>query len=137
MRALIDCDVLLDVALERSAFLTDSVGVLGWAELHTGAGWVAWHSLANIHYIAGRLRGSRVARDFLGEILAFLEVPAVDQVAARQALALPLADYEDALQVAAALGASVDVIVTRNLADYRRSPVPALAPAEFLKRVRP
>jgi predicted nucleic acid-binding protein len=136
MRALIDCDVLLDVALERAGFLHDSVAVLSWAESHTGSGWIAWHSLANVHYIAGRIRGSKVARDFMGEILVFLEVPAADHVAARQALALPLADYEDALQVAAALAAGIDVIVTRNLADYRRSPVPAVSPAEFLKRVR-
>jgi hypothetical protein len=45
-------------------------------------------------------------------------------------------DLEDALQAAAALAWRADVIVTRNLDDYRHSPVPAVAPLEFLRRVR-
>jgi hypothetical protein len=46
-------------------------------------------------------------------------------------------DYEDALQAAAALAFGGGFIVTRNIADYRRSPVPAISPAEFMKKVDP
>ncbi|MGH8566317.1 MAG: hypothetical protein ACREXW_20465 [Gammaproteobacteria bacterium] len=35
--------------------------------------------------------------------------------------------------LAAALAWQADVIVTRNVSDYRRSPVRALSPAAFLK----
>ncbi len=136
MHALIDSDVLLDAALERLEFVAESMQVLTWAEQHQGSCWVAWHSLANVHYVGRRLRSDQVVRDFLGEILGFLAVPSTDQIAARQALSLPLADFEDALQVASALTARVDLIVTRNTADYRRSPVPAVTPREFLRRVR-
>ena len=136
MRALIDSDVLIDVALERAEWLPASIDVLAWAERHSGAGWIAWHSLANVHYIGRRLRGDEAIRDFLREILGFLEVPATDHIVARQALSLPIADFEDALQIVSALAAKADFIVTRNAADYRRSPVTAIAPAEFLRRVR-
>ncbi len=136
MRVLIDCDVLLDAALERPEFVAESVALLAWAEQHTGAGWIAWHSLANVHYVGRRLRGDEAIRDFLREILSFLEVPATDHVSARQALTLPMADFEDALQVTSALTARAEHIVTRNTADYRRSPVPAVTPTEFLRRVR-
>lgn len=136
MRALIDSDVLLDAALERPEFVADSVAVLAWAEQQPGTGWIAWHSLSNVYYVGRSLRGDEAIRDFLREILGFLEVPATDHVGARQALTLPLVDFEDALQVASALSARADLIVTRNTADYRRSPVPALAPAAFLHRLR-
>ena len=136
MRALIDSDVLIDVALERPEWLTDSIAVLAWAEQHPGGGWVAWHSLANIHYIGRRLRGDEAVRDFLREILGFLEVPVTDQAAARRALDLPMVDFEDALQSMCALTAHADLLVTRNTVDYRRSPVPAVTPKEFLRRVR-
>jgi predicted nucleic acid-binding protein len=137
MRALIDCDVLIDIALERDEWLAESVAVLAWAEQNPSAGWIAWHSLANVHYISRRLRGDEAARDFLREILGFLEVPAAGHAAARQALDLPMVDFEDALQSMCAITAQADLIVTRNTADYRRSPVPAVAPKEFLRRVRP
>ncbi len=45
-----------------------------------------------------------------------------------------MTDLEDAFQAAAALAWGADAIVTRNIADYRRSPVRALTPAEFLKQ---
>ncbi len=135
MRVLIDSDVLLDVALERTEFVGESTAALTWAEQHSDSAWVAWHSLANIHYVGRRMRGNAAIRDFLGEILGFLTVPSTDHVTARHALGLPVGDFEDALQVASALAAKADFIVTRNTADYRRSPVPAVTPAEFLRRV--
>jgi len=136
MNVLVDSDVLLDVALERTEFVTDSTAVLTWSEQHPDSSWVAWHSLSNIHYVGRRMRGNKAIRDFLGEILGFLAVPSTDHILARQALGMPIEDFEDALQVVSALAARADFIVTRNTADYRRSPVPAVTPADFLRRVR-
>ena len=53
---------------------------------------------------------------------------------AAKALRFPMADIEDALQAAAALAFHAQWIVTRNVRDYRRSPVPAVSPAEFVKK---
>jgi hypothetical protein len=48
-----------------------------------------------------------------------------------------MTDLEDALQAAAAVAAGVDYIVTRNTADYRQSPIPAILPAAFLAQAPP
>jgi hypothetical protein len=47
------------------------------------------------------------------------------------------ADFEDALQAAAARSAGASFIVTRNVKDFRFSQVPALSPREFLNRFHP
>lgn len=130
MKALLDTDVLLDVALARKPFATDSAAVLRWAEAE-GEAAVAWHSLANCAYL---LKAG--GRPFLGRLLQVVEVAATGTAEARRALGLPMPDLEDAFQAAAALAWEADVIVTRNLADYRHSPVAAVAPAEFLRRLR-
>jgi hypothetical protein len=39
------------------------------------------------------------------------------------------------LQVSAGLSAGVELIITRNGRDFRRSPIPAILPKEFLDRV--
>ena len=54
---------------------------------------------------------------------------------AKHALTLPINDFEDAMQAAAAVEAGVDFIVTRNVADYVNSPIPAHRPAAFLMRI--
>src|SRR5262249_39216747 len=95
---------------------------------HDGDAAVAWHSLPNCAYL---LKDS--GRKFLNRLLQIVEVAPVRTADARKALTLPIADVEDAFQAAAALAWSADVIITRNTADYRRSPIPAVKPAAFLQ----
>lgn len=128
MRVLIDTDVLLDVALSREPFVAESAAVLRWAAAG-GAAAVAWHSLTTCAYL---LKSG--GRDFLHALLRVVEVAPVATSDARRALALPMADTEDAFQAAAALAWHADGIVTRNIRDYRRSPVSALSPAAFLRQ---
>jgi predicted nucleic acid-binding protein len=127
MRILIDTDVLLDVALNRKPFVKDSAGVLRWAE-RGGNACIAWHSIANCAYL---LDGE--GRTFLGGLLSFVEVARVGSEEARQALDLPMKDLEDALQVVSAQAWRAQRIVTRNLGDYRNSPILAVAPPAFVE----
>lgn len=129
MKALIDTDVLLDVALAREPHLQHSAAVLRWVEAG-GSAAVAWHTLTNCAYL---LKSD--GRPFLERLLRLVEVAPVGGADARRALELPMSDIDDAFQAAAALAWQADVIVTRNLADYRRSPVRALSPVAFIKEV--
>ena len=129
MRILLDNDILLDVALARQPHLQASADVLRWVEAG-GSAAVAWHSLANCAYM---LKNS--ARPFLENLLQLVVVAPVATPEAQRALALPMKDLEDAFQAAAALAWGADFIITRNLPDYRHSPVPAIAPDAFLRKV--
>ena len=136
MIALVDCDVLLDLGFPREPFAEEAAQLLEWCRLHTGRGFLAWHSLGNVHYLLARHHADALARRFLDGLLSALDVAPASGLAARRALALPMRDFEDALQAVAAEAVGAQVIVTRNTADFRRSPIPAITPAEFLRRVR-
>jgi len=127
MRILIDCDVLLDVALKRAPHFAHSGPLLDWAERHPGKAGVAWHTLANLFYLT-----SASSRDFIRDLLGFVEVAATDTDAMRFALGLAMKDLEDAMQVAAAERFGAQLIATRNGKDFRQSPIQALAPQEVL-----
>jgi predicted nucleic acid-binding protein len=129
VKILVDTDILLDVALGREPHLADSIAVLQWVEAG-GQACVAWHSLTNCAYL---LKGG--GRPFLNNLLKLVEVAPVTTSDAKRALSLPMADVEDAFQVAAALAWQADMIVTRNLSDYRKSPIPALSPKNFLRLI--
>ena len=130
MRALLDADILLDVALKREPFFASSAAVTQWAEDSPGQAAVAWHSLSNIAYLV-----RPDARPFLEHLLRFVDVPSVGTEEAKKALGFPMPDIEDALQAAAALAINADCIVSRNLRHYRHSPVPARSPSQFLKEI--
>ena len=124
MRILLDTDVLLDIALAREPHVDHSAAVLQWAQAG-GEAAVAWHSLTNCSYL---LKGGR---PFLNNLLKLVDVATVGAADARLALGLPMSDLEDAFQAAAALAWKADFIITRNLPDYRNSPLPAISPADF------
>jgi predicted nucleic acid-binding protein len=45
---------------------------------------------------------------------------------------LGFADFEDAVIAAIARREKADYIITRNIKDYSKSPIPAITPEEFL-----
>jgi predicted nucleic acid-binding protein len=127
VKILIDTNVLLDVALNRADFVVDSAKVLDWAELNPKQAAIAWHSVANISYLV-----KQDARSFLTDFLTFVEVAAGDTATVRQALAMPTNDFEDALQASAAIAFGADIIVTRDISDYKKLPITALTPTKFV-----
>jgi len=137
VKILVDTNILLDVLLDRESLADESQAVLDWCEAHPGDGWIAWHTLANLYYIGLKTAGKKEADRFVDEILDVFEVCPADSLAARTARSLPISDFEDALQIAAGQKARVERIVTRNKRDFRRSPIPALTPREFLSAAVP
>ena len=71
-------------------------------------------------------------RDFILQLTRFVAVATTDTEAIRYAAELPMPDFEDAMQVAAARACGARHIVTRNVTDYERSPIRAVTPREAL-----
>lgn len=133
MKILIDTNVLVDVALSRPGLQEASGSVVAWSLNHPGSGFLAVHSLATVSYLMGRVTGATKAREFIADLVAGIDMAPMDTAGVGRALKLPLADFEDALIAAAAESAGATHIVTRNLPDFRRSPVKAVPPEEFVR----
>ncbi len=128
---LLDTGVLIDVALDRHPRAGPAAELLDRIERGAEIASIAWHSVSNLYYMAPA-RGGVSARDFIVELTRFVPVAATDTDAVRYAAGLPMADFEDALQVAAARACGARQIVTRNVRDYERSPIRAVDPQQAL-----
>ena len=129
---LLDTDVLIDLALDRHPHSGPSAELIDLLERQRRMAFVAWHSLSNFYYLVSPARGKLGARQFLVDLTRFITVAPADTDALRFAASLPLPDFEDALQVAAARACGASVIATRNTRDYQRSPIPARTPTALL-----
>ena len=129
---LIDTDVLIDVALDRTPHSGPSTEFLGLIEQSRRRSFVAWHTISNFHYIVARSSSSAFARQFILELTDFVEVAPTSAASVRYAASLPVSDFEDALKIAAARACGARHIVTRNVSDFRHSPIPAITPQEAL-----
>ena len=135
MNVLLDTDILIDVALDRKPFSYFSSLVLDAGEKNAFKSFIAWHSIANFYYIVSSNSSSYDSKDFLVELLQFVEVAKTDTQSAFYAAQLNLSDFEDALQVAAARACHAEYIISRNVKHYQKSPVMALSPKDFLKQI--
>ena len=132
---LLDTDVLIDIALDRPPHSDPAAELLDRIEHGAEAASIAWHSVSNLYYVVTPTLGGVSARDFIVELTRFVAVAATDTEGIRYAAELPMKDFEDAMQVAAARACGARHIVTRNVQDYERSPIRAVAPGEALREL--
>jgi predicted nucleic acid-binding protein len=129
---LVDTNVLIDLALDRTPFAQPAADLLDALEKKPGTAFVAWHSLSNFYYLVAPSRGKSQTKDFLLDLARFVHVAPTTTESLLYAGALALNDFEDAMQVAAAVACRANVIATRNLQDFARSPIRAAEPQAVL-----
>ena len=132
---LLDTDVLIDIALDRPPHSDPAAELLDRIEHGAEAASIAWHSVSNLYYVVTPALGGVNARDFIVELTRFVAVATTDTESIRYAAELPMKDFEDAMQVAAARACGARHIVTRNVQDYERSPIRAVALQEALSEL--
>ncbi len=132
MIVLLDTDILVDVALDREPYAENAAALLDALEHRPGSAFIAWHTVSNFYYLLAPKRGRSGARAFLVDLSRFVEVARTTTESLRYAAQLKMKDFEDAMQVAAEAACEADVIATRNVRDYARSPIRAATPGALL-----
>lgn len=137
MKILIDTSVALDVLLRRVPWVTEAIQI--WAACESGAisGALPSSALTDVFFIVRRELGIEGAFAAIDRCLSVFEVLTVDRATITAARQLPGSDFEDNVQIAAAIQAGADAIVTRDRAGFTDAPIPVYAPAELLKRLTP
>ena len=136
MKWMLDLNVVLDVLQQREPFYSASARILTRIVKGEASGCLPAHAVTTIHYIARRHAGLQAADDAIDWLLANLEVEPQGRGTFVRARSLSFRDFEDAAVASAAEAAGCSQIVTRNVADFTGSPVPALTPEELLVALR-
>jgi len=131
MQILVDTGVALDVQLRREPWLTDAAAIWEAMEEQLVTGWLTASSLTDIFYLVRRAVDIAAAQAAVRLCLKTFAICTVDRAALEDALALPGADFEDNLQIACAVLAQLDGIVTRNAKGFRDASLAIFTPAEL------
>ncbi|HLZ22953.1 MAG TPA: PIN domain-containing protein [Ktedonobacterales bacterium] len=135
LQVLADTNIVLDLFLKRDPWYTEAQPM--WDERDAGHLFVylAASVLTDIFYICRKQVGAEQARRIVDTCLHGFDIVPVDRSILETALALPGSDFEDNVLVVCAQVASLDLIITRNTADFRDSPIPAIAPTGLPSRL--
>lgn len=135
MKVTVDLNVLLDVAQNRLPHYHASEEVVHRVRRGEFAAVLPRHALTTLHYILEKYSGTALANQTLDGLLADFAIHPVDKANFQRARQLPLSDFEDAVVAVTAEVTRSDFIVTRNVADFVGSSVPAITPIDFLEHL--
>ena len=135
LKVMIDTNVILDVLCNRNDFVEHSLGVFKYCEANKIDGYISALSIPNIVYIMRKeLDGERI-KEILASITSIFKVVDLKGADLIKAADMDFSDYEDALQSACASRIKANFIITRNIKDFKNSPVPAIKPSELFDRI--
>jgi predicted nucleic acid-binding protein len=129
---LIDTNIVLDLILGREPWALDAARLLDAISRGAARGFLAGHAVSTVHYLVEKAADRATANTAIADILQLVVVVPLDGADFQRALALGMRDYEDAVQVSAALRIGADFIVTRNSKDFSGSPIAVRTPSEIL-----
>ena len=132
MTVLLDLNVVLDSLLGREPWRAEADTI--WDANRDGriAAQMTAAALPTLFYVVRKQEDQARAHLAVANCLRSLGIVPVDRSALELATTLPGSDFEDNLQIACAMEACLDAIVTRNPKDFVGSSVPVLTPAELL-----
>lgn len=132
MRLLLDINVLLDVVLERNPWARPAAELLAALEKNRAQGFVAGHTLPTVYYVVAKSQDRDTAITATHDLLRLLDVVPVEKEDFYRALSLPLTDFEDAVQAAAAFRIDAEYLVTRNEPDFKGASIATATPTTIL-----
>lgn len=133
MNVLIDTNVIMDVLGKREPFVQDSAAILMLAAKGKLTASITANTVTDIYYLTKKyLLNHEAVKNALLSLFDILEVVDVTKVDCIKAFDLQMNDFEDALLAHCAKRVKADYIITRNVKDFKNSPVKTIAPKDFL-----
>ena len=133
-KILIDTDVILDFFLDREPFSENAAKILTLCESKQIKGFITPVIISNVYYLLSQKGKQERVIDKLKNLLLIVDVLIMNKNSILVALNSNFKDFEDALQnYAEEIDGEIDLIITRNTKDFKKSKLVVMHPEEFLK----
>lgn len=135
-KILIDTDVILDFFFDKEPFAEYSSQIIGLCETDKIQGFLTPVIYSNLYYLLRQTARHEKVIENLKQLLSITKVLSMDKEVVTNALNSGFKNFEDSLQNFAAIkNGKIDVIITRNLQDYRKSEIGVLSPESYIKSI--
>lgn len=135
-RILIDSDVILDSLFDRKPFAEYATTVLRMCETGRIYGFLTPLIYSNVYYLLRQTATQEKVIEKLKQLLEITDVLQMDRKVIEKALNSGFKDFEDSLQNYSAVNnGNIELILTRNLKDYKNSELGVFTPETYLKSI--
>jgi predicted nucleic acid-binding protein len=129
----VDTDVALDLLSQREPHYAGAAALFTMADKGKVRVYVSALSFSNLHYLLSRQYSAAESRRILTSFKVLVNVLAVDDKIIDLALSSKFADFEDAIQYFTAIENGLNMLLTRNIKDYKLASIAVLPVEEYLR----
>ncbi len=131
---LIDTDVILDFFFDRKPFSDHATKLLSLCESKVIVAYVTPVIISNVYYVLKRTAKHEYVIEKLTQLLLVVDILDMNFEVVKNALNSGFKDFEDAMQnFAAVKHGKIDVILTRNVKDFKKSEIGIMTPENYIK----
>lgn len=135
MKLLLDTNIIVDILSQRSGY-EESLEVMRFCEAKIAVGFITTATVLDVMYILRKHINPENVREAVQTLLTILDLEEIKKADVTGAFEGGMTDYEDAVQAMCAKRCNADYIVTRNVHDFTKAPMPALLPNDILGLLR-
>ncbi len=136
-RVFVDTNVLIDLLSRRHPHYESAAQLFSLADKKQIELAVSALTIANTSYILQKQIGTNETKKILRKLQLIINIlPLTDKIIGLASNDEKFIDFEDGLQFFSAVEFKQDVIVTRNLKDFKKSTIPVLSAEQFLKTLK-
>src|SRR5690606_36640273 len=133
-KILVDTNIVIDLLSKREGFYKEAQELFTLADHNKIKLYISSLTIANTHYLLARNHKLNEARKILIKFKVLVEILSMDNKILELALVSNFTDFEDAIQYHTALENDMDIILTRNKKDFKKSILPVLTAKEYLRK---
>ncbi len=132
-KVFVDTDIVLDLLSYREPFYKHAAYLFSEADKGKTKIYVSSLCFSNLNYILSRQYSADQARKKLLKFKTLVNVLAVTDKVVELALSSDFKDFEDGLQYFTATENNLQMLLTRNLKDYKTAGITVMTAEQFLK----
>lgn len=129
----VDSDIILDLLAKREPHYIHSSKLFTLIDKKEIAAYTSPLIFANLHYLLKKLTSNTSALKSLRKLKTFVNILPIDEKVIDLSLNSEFSDFEDAIQYFTAVNNGINLLLTRNKHDYKKSKIPILTAEEFMK----
>ncbi|HET8802942.1 MAG TPA: PIN domain-containing protein [Aequorivita sp.] len=130
----IDTDVILDFFFDREPFAGFATQILNRCEEKEINGFTSPVIICNVYHLLRKTAKHQLIIEKIKQLLTIIEITKMDKEVVLDALNSKFKDFEDALQNFSAIqNGKINIILTRNIKDFKKSDLAVLTPETYLK----
>jgi predicted nucleic acid-binding protein len=131
-RVFVDTDIIFDLLAKREPFYSAAAHLFTLADEGKIQIYISALSMANIHYLIAKQQSESEAKQILRKFKVLVQVIPLTEKIIDLALNSEFEDFEDAIQYFSTLQNEIEILLTRNLKDYKKAQISVLTAQDFI-----